>query len=394
MMNINVLIKKDELHLEYCPINGAKYIRDALTKNKVVNVKGVFEFEKNDLVSFDDYFEAVIFRLGKRSGQYWDIPRRILHTNYPVLIHNEIDINPEIFVGKFKVPIIRRLEEVLRRQVIIGGDESGKNIPTEVFNNLLKNFPSETEIKKYYRARIFNSIKNAVDIKKDAQQDLDEYVNKRQTIHPFDFITKFNKYELVKFTLIKNQLLEMLRIQDNYSEADWQRMIVEIFLLLNPKYVALLQKVRIPDAYKKTYREIDLVLIDTNGVVDIIEIKRAHFGELVSSNPGTRGNFLPQKSLSEAIIQAEKYLFHLNKYGKNGEEELTRKYESKLPHGIKIQIRNPKAIIIMGRTNDLKDSNQRLDFEIIKRHYSNVVDVISYDELVQRLDRIIGRFNM
>ena len=48
----------------------------------------------------------------------------------------------------------------------------------------------------------------------------------------------------------------------------------------------------------------------------------------------------------------------------------------------------------MGRTNDLKDSNQRLDFEIIKRHYSNVVDVISYDELVQRLDRIIGRFNM
>lgn len=84
----------------------------------------------------------------------------------------------------------------------------------------------------------------------------------------------------------------------------------------------------------------------------------------------------------------------MNKYGKRGEEELTEKYKNKLPPGLKIQIRNPKAIIVMGRSNDMEKNGQQLDFEIIKRHYSNVIDLISYDDLLQRLDRIITRFNL
>ena len=245
-----------------------------------------------------------------------------------------------------------------------------------------------------YKSKIYNLIKDATNVKKDAQKDLDSYINKRQTIHSRGIALDLKRYEVKKYQLIQEELKEMLSYQEKYSEQDWQKMIVEIFLLLNPKYVALLEKVRIPDVYKNTYRELDLMLIDTNGTVDIIEIKRAHYGELISKNPGTRGNFLPQKSLSEAIIQAEKYIFHLNKYGKRGEEELTEKYKNKLPPGLKIQIRNPKAIIVMGRSNDMEKNGQQLDFEIIKRHYSNVIDVISYDDLLQRLDRIITRFNL
>ena len=394
MLNLEIKIKGQELHLYYFPRDGAKYIFNAFQKGERVTVKGVFTFNNNELVKFDDYYETAVFRLGKKDGEYWTVSGAILKTDYPVKIHVNLEVKPEYFVGKYKTSIMSGIEGVINRQVVIGVEEDGLNIPYETFVNLLNNFPTERELQKYYKSKIYNLIKDATNVKKDAQKDLDSYINKRQTIHSRGISVDLKRYEVKKYQLIQQELKEMLSYQEKYSEQDWQKMIVEIFLLLNPKYVALLEKVRIPDAYKNTYRELDLMLIDTNGTVDIIEIKRAHYGELISKNPGTRGNFLPQKSLSEAIIQAEKYIFHLNKYGKRGEEELTEKYKNKLPPGLKIQIRNPKAIIVMGRSNDMEKNGQQLDFEIIKRHYSNVIDVISYDDLLQRLDRIINRFNL
>ncbi len=38
----------------------------------------------------------------------------------------------------------------------------------------------------------------------------------------------------------------------------------------------------------------------------------------------------------------------------------------------------------MGRDNNLSNQ-QKEDFEVIKRKYSNVLDIITYDDLLQRL---------
>ena len=88
-------------------------------------------------------------------------------------------------------------------------------------------------------------------------------------------------------------------------------------------------------------------------------------------------------------MQAEKYLFHLNKWGQAGEREIYEKRKSKLPDGIKLQITNPKALILLGRDNDFT-GEQRFDFEIIRRKYANMVDIMTYDDLLRRLENIIA----
>ena len=52
--------------------------------------------------------------------------------------------------------------------------------------------------------------------------------------------------------------------------------------------------------------------------------------------------------------------------------------------GFEINITNPKGFIIMGRENDLS-IEQKKDFEVVKRKYKNVIDIISYDDLLNRL---------
>lgn len=92
-------------------------------------------------------------------------------------------------------------------------------------------------------------------------------------------------------------------------------------------------------------------------------------------------------------MQIEKYIYYLNKWGKSGEVVLTERYKSQLPENLNIKIVNPSGIIIMGRQNTLIDG-QIEDFEVIKRQYKNVVDIITYDELISRLERMIDKFKL
>ena len=92
-------------------------------------------------------------------------------------------------------------------------------------------------------------------------------------------------------------------------------------------------------------------------------------------------------------MQAEKYLFHLSKWGIKGETALTAKYAAELPAGMNLRISNPKAIIVVGRDqiggNNMR-GDQLLDFEIIKRKYANMIDIITYDDLLRRLTNTIS----
>ena len=63
-----------------------------------------------------------------------------------------------------------------------------------------------------------------------------------------------------------------------------------------------------------------------------------------------RDNYIPTKELSGSIMQAEKYLFHLSKWGLAGEKTLTQRYAAKLPPGMGIRITSPKAMVISAAT--------------------------------------------
>lgn len=133
-------------------------------------------------------------------------------------------------------------------------------------------------------------------------------------------------------------------------------------------------------------------MVDASGNLDIIEIKKP-FDNCLLAKRQYRNNYVPKAELSGAIMQAEKYLFHLSKWGRDGEKKMTQAEHKKraLPEELEIKVTNPKAMILAGRSITLT-REQRFDFEIIKRKYANIVDIITYDDLLNRLESIIKKF--
>ncbi|HET8884514.1 MAG TPA: Shedu immune nuclease family protein, partial [Candidatus Saccharimonadales bacterium] len=166
----------------------------------------------------------------------------------------------------------------------------------------------------------------------------------------------------------------------------------DLFLLIFPQYIAILHKVNLKESYsdpsKSTRREIDLMLVDANGGVDLIEIKKP-FDDKVLARGVYRDNYIPHGELSGAIMQAEKYLFYLSKGGRDIEKTIQTKYRSQLPAALEIKIANPKSIILHGRDHKLSPE-QKFDLGIIRKKYSNMVDILTYDDLLRRIDNIIA----
>jgi hypothetical protein len=123
---------------------------------------------------------------------------------------------------------------------------------------------------------------------------------------------------------------------------------------------------------------------------DLVEIKKPS-GSAVVTRGTYRDNHIPMKELSGSIMQLEKYILYLNRWGVVGESKLTHRYADKLPPGMQIRITNPGGIVIAGRSHNLSEQ-QLLDFEVIRRKYKNLIDIVTYDDLINRLERIIDHW--
>ena len=166
---------------------------------------------------------------------------------------------------------------------------------------------------------------------------------------------------------------------------------MQIILLLYPKYIHVFKEAPVRDTYNNANRNIDYLLVDSSGNTDIIEIKKP-FDKRIVTVRTYRDNYIPLRELSGTVMQIEKYIFYLNKWGRKGEDKLTAYYKDKLAENFKIKITNPSGIIIMGRKKGM--TNEQLqDFEVIKRKYKNVIDIITYDDLLERLEFTISQWS-
>jgi len=181
-----------------------------------------------------------------------------------------------------------------------------------------------------------------------------------------------------------------LNSSENYSERQWQKEILQIVLLLFPRYICAFTEGPINDSWASTTRRVDFLLVDASGYIDVIEIKKPSIQPLLTNNQ-YRDNYVPARELSGSIMQVEKYLYHLNRWGAHGENKLTDKYAKELPDGLAIKIVNPKGLVILGRHKGLSQA-QLDDFEVIRRKYRSVVDIITYDDLLRRLKVIRDHF--
>jgi hypothetical protein len=343
----------------------------------------------------DDEYEKRRLVIGYVRHGYQYIEKSVLGLKYDLLISNSIELSQKLFVATGLISIFSKIDKLIDEQIILGGGRKDA-FPEEVFIQLLKNFPTPTELKKYADARVARDLSDYFGTMSDAEGQLVKYMNRtkrsklnieKQSVP----IRAANELELKKYIFLRNKLTEMLADQLSYVERDWQGIVAELFLLIFPQYIAVLEKVSVKEYYTKpprlTRRELDFMLVDANGSVDIIEIKRPIDDKILAKGI-YRHNYVPHGELSGAIMQAEKYLFYLSKAGRGIEEYIQVKYAKQLPSSIEIKVANPKAIILMGRDNKFSE-RQKLDLGFIRRKYSNMIDILTYDDLLRRIDNII-----
>ena len=270
------------------------------------------------------------------------------------------------------------------------GDNAKSSITISTFQKMISNFPTSYELKLYVESRMAVVLRNEFEMVADARSKFEKYMNKKSSRIGEDLFSLFKTFELQKYEMILRKLKNMLANQVEYNEKQWQLEILQFIQLIYPKYINVFSEVTIKDVYSGKNRRLDYLLIDSNGNVDLIEIKRP-FDECILTNRTYRDNYIPMRELSSAVMQIEKYIFWLNKWGRSAEKALTEKYKDELPINFEIKVINPGAIIIMGREKNFT-AYQKSDFEIIKRKYKNVVDILTYDELIRRLELLVNKY--
>ena len=266
-------------------------------------------------------------------------------------------------------------------------------IPEDIYINMIKNFPNSNECQKYQNMRIEFLCESYISTIKNNKQDYINYINKKDkkiSNLGLDINEEILNSELSKYKYILNKLKEMVNESEKYSENDWQIVIAKILMLLNSNYIGFLEKLRIPIEEEGEFREPDFLLVDASGFIDIIEIKKADNIQILNKRE-YRNNFIPSQELSGAIMQCNKYCFWLIQHRKKNEELIRKKIKEKYKIDMKINIRSPKFTIILGRNINFTEK-QKKDFKTIKSQYNNVNEVLTYDDIIIKLERIIDTF--
>lgn len=397
---IDILKNEDKLILKYTIdadyfFQNRNWIEERLKSNESFKISKIFkissdlELKKNE--DNDEDYKEYNFTIGYKEGSKYKILNEVLEIEYDCYLTNDIDINIEHFLSGTKVNIIQKIINLTKEDLLIG-NEDGDNLSSNDFENLIKLFPNNYEINLYRDSRITAVLRNFFDNVPDKKNQYERYLEKKpitQKEPNLELKKLFSENEIIKYEIILIQLKKMLENEDKYNENDWQNEIVDIISLVFPKYIKVIKELKFTDTNSKN-RRLDFGLIDFDGNLDILEIKKS--ANISILNKGLyRDNFIANRDLIGSIMQIEKYIYYLNKGGNQLLSKLNKKYSTEI--GLEINITNPKGIIILGRSIHF-NSEQKSDFEIIKRKYNNIVDILTYDNLIDRIEKIINSFKI
>ena len=335
---------------------------------------------------------TIEFVIGKVDKNYYSLDKNVFETKNLFYFDKNMKLKQEYFYQPHKISVLKKIDRIIKNDLYIGGDNVNA-ITEEIYINLIKNFPNQREYIKYQNMRIEYLCENYLPTIKDNKSDYNNYINtKDKNIRDsgLKIDKKIIELEYEKYEYILEKLKEMLKESEKYSENHWQTEIAKILMLLNFNYIGFLEKLRIPIEEEGKFREPDFILVDSRGFIDIVEIKKADNIQILN-NREYRNNYIPSQELSGAIIQCNKYCFWLSQNRKNNEELISEKIKEKYDIDIKINIRNPKFTIILGRSYEFTEKQQK-DFRTIKTQYNNVNEILSYDDVIIKIERLLDTF--
>lgn len=393
---VEFAVQGTKLHLVYRPdIRSPDSLRKHLAEGNSVTIKGTYHLSEANLFKgrvnrdpddWDADGDEMRFVVATAKGRYFVFDPTILNVEVPVMVARDARPTWRWFTAEERTSVMRVLAELRPTRIVIGGDALDA-ITVAEFEKLVAQFPSHHERQLYVQSRLAGVFRELTDAKVDAVAKLNKYVEKRVTAKPKDLVEPFRLREISKYEYLRAQLISMLAQDAGIPERQWQAQILDIVRLLYPKYIAAFTSVTIKDSLSGGTRQIDIMLVDVNGNIDVIEIKKPFKARIVTTT-AYRDNHVPHRELVGTAMQLEKYLFHLGRWGTAGEGALTKRYSAELPPDLKLRIVNPCGLIIMGRDDDLTPE-QRGDFEMYRRQHKNIVDVITYDDLQRRLGRVL-----
>ena len=334
------------------------------------------------------------FCIGTIYDEYTLIDSDVLGTKHNFYFANTIELAKRHFVAYRNISILAKIDYIVNQDVYIGGGHAEGYLPFETFEVLISKFPKTAELNYYAHARIAAIIKEFYPDAEQHEIRFDKYVQQQEkslsAIFSQNVRTAFRESattELRKFERIKGDLVDLLNQADGISEYVWQEQIHGLLRLLYPKYIAGIREVAINGVDRHNKRP-DFLLVDANGYVDILEIKKPGV-QLLTKQSSYRNNYVPVRDLAGAVQQIEKYIYALNAWGNAGEKELQKRLSRELPDAVAPKIVNPQGILLLGRSNQF-NCQQKDDFELIKRQYKHIADIMTYDDLMQRVDNIIS----
>ncbi len=167
------------------------------------------------------------------------------------------------------------------------------------------------------------------------------------------------------------------------KEILWQEWIERNHWVLGTRYPVLppQKEIEIDGARLR----LDLVVADENGFIDVIEIKTPYvkvLKTLASRGSASRGGkisrFTWSREANEAIGQLIKYLTHAQSF----RSEFERQFRA-----YRWQPVAPRGTVIIGREIDWTE--QESEGLRLLNHFLNGIEVITFDELLRRAERIV-----
>lgn len=388
---LKIVKNEDFLICEYTPFTlNTSFIFDKISQDGSYTLKRTFSISNDEILEKKE--EYIKFIVGEKEDCYYHLNNKVLGIEHNIFIHEDMKTNISSFIAHENISIMKKIDNIIDEDLYIGG-ESG-NLPESVFEELIKKFPNKHELYLYSNMRIGVLIQDYLLTKKENHINYESYMSNknRNTIikKNKDIVIekKIAENEYLKYQYIKEKLVKMLENEKFYLEKDWQKEIANILTLIFPMYQLVVDEVMIETDEGK--KRPDFVFIDVNGNIDIAEIKKSYNIPIMTKTK-YRNNYIASKELTGTLMQIEKYIYHLTRTAKKSEEIIKKKVFNQTQEAVDIYIRNPRGMIILGRSDKLNVEQLR-DFEILRRKYKHVADIISYDDLVHRLDSLLKKF--
>lgn len=260
---------------------------------------------------------------------------------------------------------------------------------------------TKSELNSYADVQNSKIVEKYVDTNNNVkEQRLREKQRKREenislvTTKNKDALDHVNSFLENKRDVLKEYLRTPTQVaRPRWNEHSYQRLLLEIFPFIFPQYTHFIReyKFKIEGNSQKKEDIPDFLAATANLSVDILEIKTPYFDLFRKGK--YRGNYVFSSEVQGLISQAQKYIYNLERNALREEPKITKRFQEKANfEGDNLYIRSPKAIVIVGKKPQGNLAAEQLrDFEIFKGKYQDIATFLTYNDILDRMNRIINR---